>query len=398
MMPSLGRIGAADLPVSAMLAAMSRNTPQEADESLTGQIPASEKSRPRRAIHRALGGHVPVLLKRSVDALLPRPDGLYVDGTFGGGGHSRALLGASAPTGRVFGVDADPAAIARGEAIRVELDAARAGSGDRLRLVHGNFRHLDTLLTGIGVTAVDGVLLDLGLSSFQLDTADRGFAFRLDGPLDMRFDPGTGVSAADLVNTLTETELADIVYRLGEEHHSRRIASAIVGRRALDPIRSTADLAAVVERAVGGRRGETHPATRTFQALRIAVNGELDALPEGLAAAVALLPPGGRLAVISFHSLEDRIVKRFIADAAATCVCPPHQPICVCGTVPSLRKVGGSIKATPDETASNPRSRSAILRVAERLTVDGEIVPGRDRRQDRRDQSMTTTAKAGGKR
>ncbi len=335
---------------------------------------------------------MPVLLGRSVEALLPRPDGVYVDGTFGGGGHSRALLAASAPTGQVIGVDADPAAIARGDALRAELDAAEKGSGDRLRLVHGNFRNLDTLLSGIGVTRVDGVLLDLGLSSFQLDTADRGFAFRLDGPLDMRFDPTTGVPAADLVNTLAETELADVIYRLGEEHRSRRIAAAIVARRSLEPIRTTADLAAVVQRAVGGRRGETHPATRTFQALRIAVNGELDALPEGLAAAVALLAPGGRLAVISFHSLEDRIVKRFIADAAATCVCPPHQPICVCGTVPSLRKLGGSIKAAPDETASNPRSRSAILRIAERLTADGEPAPGRDRRHDRQDHSMDATA------
>lgn len=350
-----------------------------------------QKSRPRRAIHRAEGGHVPVMLERSVEALLPRPDGLYVDGTFGGGGHAGALLKASAPTGRVIGVDADPAAIDRGEALRGELDASRAGSADRLRLVHGNFRNLDALMAGIGVTHVDGVLLDLGLSSFQLDTADRGFAFRLDGPLDMRFDPTTGVPAADLVNSLAESELADVIYRLGEEHRSRRIAAAIVGRRAVDPIRSTADLASVVERAVGGRRGETHPATRTFQALRIAVNGELDALPLGLAAAVALLPPGGRLAVISFHSLEDRIVKRFIADAAATCVCPPHQPICVCGTVPSLRKVGGSIKAAPDETASNPRSRSAILRIAERLAADGEPVSGRDRRHDRQDQPMTGT-------
>ncbi len=330
----------------------------------------------RRAIHRAGGGHVPVLLERSVEALRPRADGLYVDGTFGGGGHTRALLAASAPTGRVIGLDADPAAIARGEALRQELDAVEAGSSGRLTLVHGNFRHLDTLLAGIGVTAVDGLLLDLGLSSFQLDTADRGFAFRLDGPLDMRFDPTTGVPAVDLINTLAESELADLIYRYGEEHRSRRIAAAIVARRSLDPIVSTADLAAVVERAVGGRRGETHPATRTFQALRIAVNGELDALSQGLASAVGLLPPGGRLAVISFHSLEDRIVKRFIADAAATCVCPPHQPVCTCGTVPSLRKVGGSIKAAPDETAINPRSRSAILRIAERLTPDGKPAPG----------------------
>ena len=375
-----------------MLAVMSRNRSSPAGDASPGDTSAPEYNLPRRAIHRAAGGHVPVLLDRSVEALLPRPDGVYVDGTFGGGGHSRALLAASAPTGRVIGVDADPAAIVRGEALRSELDVAVPGSSDRLRLVHGNFRHLDTRLADIGVTQVDGVLLDLGLSSFQLDTAERGFAFRLDGPIDMRFDPTVGVSAADLINTLAESELADVIYRLGEEHRSRRIAAAIVARRATAPIQTTADLAAVVERAVGGRRGETHPATRTFQALRIAVNGELDALPEGLDAAVALLPPGGRLAVISFHSLEDRIVKRFIADAAASCTCPPHQPICVCGTVPSLRKVGGAIRATPDETASNPRSRSAILRIAERLTADGEPAFGRGRRHDEQDHPMTATA------
>ncbi len=348
-----------------------------------------ESARRQRTIHRADGGHVPVLLQRSVEALRPRPDGVYVDGTFGGGGHTRALLAASAPTGRVIGVDADPSAIDRGECLRQDLDSAEAGSAGRLTMVHGNFRNLETLLAGIGLTTVDGVLLDLGLSSFQLDTADRGFAFRIDGPLDMRFDPTTGVSAADLVNMLAEVELADLIYRYGEEHRSRRIASAIVARREVDPIASTADLAAVVARAAGGRRGETHPATRTFQALRIAVNGELDALPEGLAAAVGLLPPGGRLAVISFHSLEDRIVKRFIAGAAATCVCPPHQPVCTCGTVPSLRKVGGSIKAAPDETATNPRSRSAILRIAERLTADGGPVPGSAHGADQdQDQDM----------
>ena len=324
-----------------------------------------------RAVRVASGGHVPVLLAESVAGLQPVRDGLYVDGTFGGGGHTRALLAASAPTGRVFAIDADPAAVARAWALRDELESETTGSSSRLTVLHGNFRLLDALLAGVGVSAVDGVLLDLGLSSFQLDTADRGFAFRLDGPLDMRFDPTSGVSAADLVNTLGETELADLIYRLGEEHRSRRIAAAIVARRTVAPIRSTAELAAVVERAVGGRRGETHPATRTFQALRIAVNSELDALTDGLNAAVRVLRPGGRLAVISFHSLEDRIVKRFIADAAATCVCPPHQPVCTCGTVPSLRKVGGAVKASPDETAGNVRSRSAILRVAERLTSDG---------------------------
>lgn len=354
-----------------MLAGMSRINHSTSTEPGTGDRAAVASPRWQRAIHVADGGHVPVLLGESVGGLRPMPDGLYVDGTFGGGGHARALLAASAPTGRVIGIDADPAAMVRAASLVQELDDEAPGSSIRLTMVHGNFRELDGLLAGIGVTAIDGLLLDLGLSSFQLDTADRGFAFRLDGPLDMRFDPTSGLSAADLVNTFGETEIADLIYRLGEEQRSRRIAAAIIARRSNAPIQSTADLAAVVERAVGGRRGDTHPATRTFQALRIAVNGELDALTDGLDAALRVLRPGGRLAVISFHSLEDRIVKRFIADAAATCVCPPHQPVCTCGTVPSLRKVGGAIKASPQETGANPRSRSAILRVAERLTADG---------------------------
>lgn len=354
-----------------MLGGMPRKSPSLPARPASGDISVSRSPGWYRAVHITAGGHVPVLLVESVTALRPGPDGVYVDGTFGGGGHTRALLAASAPSGRVVGIDADPAAIDRAAALNHDLEAEAPGSASRLTMVHGNFRQLDTLLARIGVTTVDGVLLDLGLSSFQLDTADRGFAFRLDGPLDMRFDQTTGVSAADLVNTLDETEIADLIYRFGEEHQSRRIAAAIVARRATAPIRSTADLAAVVERAVGGRRGETHPSTRTFQALRIAVNGELEALTDGLKATVRLLRPGGRLAVISFHSLEDRIVKRFIADAAATCVCPPHQPVCTCGTVPSLRKVGGAIKASPAETTINPRSRSAILRVAERLTPGG---------------------------
>lgn len=360
-----------------MLAAMSRKSLP----AVAGPAPdANDLARSpgwSRAIRVADGGHVSVLLSQSVEGLLPRSGAHYVDGTFGGGGHTRALLAASAPDGHVIAIDADPGAIARGAAVRAELETVKPGSGDRLTMVHGNFREMDRLLAGHGIDAVDGVLLDLGLSSFQLDGAERGFAFRLDGPLDMRFDPTQALSAADLVNTLDEAGLADVIYRYGEEHRSRRIAGAIVARRATTPFASTADLAAVVQRAAGGRRGETHPATKTFQALRIVVNGELDALTDGLAASGRLLRPGGRLAVISFHSLEDRIVKRFIADAAATCVCPPRQPVCTCGTVPSLRKVGGAIKAPADEVAANPRSRSAILRIAERLDEEGRPVDAR---------------------
>ncbi|HEV2527367.1 MAG TPA: 16S rRNA (cytosine(1402)-N(4))-methyltransferase RsmH [Thermomicrobiales bacterium] len=331
----------------------------------------------QRPVHLAEGGHVPVLLAETIAGLGPITGGTMVDATFGGGGHTRMLLDRVGPHGRVLAIDADPAAIARGERLREELRSS-SSDPDRLTMLHGNFRDLGRLVREVGVTAIDGIMFDLGLSSFQLDTPQRGFAFRFDGPLDMRFDPTTGTSAADLVNELPAEALADVIYQYGEEHRSRRIAATIVARREERPFDSTADLAAVVARAAGGRRGkgETHPATRTFQALRIAVNGELDAIPLALDAAVGLLRPGRRLAVISFHSLEDRIVKRFIADASTSCVCPPHQPVCTCGTVPRLKKVGGSIRAGAAETASNPRSRSATLRVAERL-ADGEAsTPG----------------------
>ncbi len=326
-----------------------------------------------RPIRLADGGHVPVLLEETIRGLAPAPGQTLVDATFGGGGHTRLLLDALGPEGRVLAIDADPAAQARGEALRDEL-ARGPGGADRLTMLHGNFRDLHRLVRDAGVIAIDGILFDLGLSSFQLDTAERGFAFRLDGPLDMRFDPTAGQSAADLVNGLPAEALADLIYRYGEEHRSRRIAAAIVERRGERPFETTGDLASVIARAAGGRRGkgETHPATRTFQALRIAVNGELDAIPVALEAATELLRPGGRLAVISFHSLEDRIVKRFVADASTICVCPPHQPVCTCGTVPRLKKVGGSIRAGAAETSTNPRSRSATLRVAERLAPAGE--------------------------
>ena len=316
-------------------------------------------------------GHRPVLLTEAVAALAPRPGGRYLDATFGGGGHAGAVLAASAPDGLVLALDADPDAVTRGPALAA--DPAVAG---RLRVVHANFADLADVARRAGVVPLDGVLLDLGLSSFQLDAPERGFAFRFDGPLDMRFDPTGGVTASDLVATLPEADLADLFFRHGEEPRARRIAAAVVRERARAPIRSTARLAAVVEAAVGGRRGApTHPATRTFQALRIAVNGELAALERALAGAVAVLAPGGRLAVIAFHSLEDRLVKRFVAAESAACVCPPAQPVCTCAVTPRLRKLpGGAIRPSPAEVAANPRSRSAVLRVAERL---GEAGGGR---------------------
>jgi len=303
--------------------------------------------------------HQPVLWDEAVDALRPKPGGRYADGTFGGGGHTQLLLARSAPDGRVIAFDLDPAAIERGEALKL---------GDQLVLVHGSFATLPDAADAAGMLPLDGVLLDLGFSSFQIDDPERGFSLRHDGPLDMRFDTTSGPSAADLVNELDEQSLADLIWRYGEDRNSRRIAAAIVRARTQHRIETTSELAAIVERASGGARGRIHPATRTFQALRIAVNDELDTLQRALDAAVGSLAPGGRLAVISFHSLEDRIVKQFIARESATCVCPPEQPVCTCKTVPTLKPAGKPIKPTEEEIERNSRSRSAIMRVAERVS------------------------------
>jgi 16S rRNA (cytosine1402-N4)-methyltransferase len=320
--------------------------------------------------------HLPVLLPEAIAALDPRSGGRYLDGTFGGGGHTRAILDASAPDGIVLALDADEEAIARGRVMAEELNV-----GDRLRLVHGNFACLADIARAQAVSPLDGVLLDLGLSSHQLGAAERGFAFRLTGPLDMRFDRSTGEPASVLVNTGSAEELTQILWRFGEEPRARRIVQAIVRERERAPIETTAHLAEIVSVAVGGRRGaDTHPATRTFQALRIATNGELAALPQALDGATSVLVPGGRLAVISFHSLEDRIVKQFIRHESATCICPPDQPICTCNHRPRLRPVGKTVKPGRDEIAANPRSRSAILRVAERLPDEAVTAGAQERR------------------
>ena len=311
-------------------------------------------------------GHVTVLLREAVDALQPRPGGIYIDGTFGGGGHSSLLLEAVGGEATLFAIDADPAAIDRARM----LAASPLGRG--VIPVHANFRDLGLIARERGIAQVDGILLDLGLSSFQLDEAERGFAFRFEGPLDMRFDPTQGQSAADLVNTLEAEDLARIFWRYGEESRSRQIARAIVDRRATAPITTTTDLAALVEKAVGGRRGKAiHPATKTFQALRIAVNEELSALETVLESAIDLLRPGGRIAVIAFHSLEDRIVKQTFALESQSCICPPDQPVCTCDHRARLRRIGKPVKPADSEIATNPRSRSAIMRVAERLAEPG---------------------------
>jgi 16S rRNA (cytosine1402-N4)-methyltransferase len=308
-------------------------------------------------------GHLPVMAGEVIETLAPRPGSLQIDATLGGAGHAERALEASSPDGRLLGLDADPAAIAR-SARRL------ARFGDRVVLRQVNFERLAEVAPAAGFGQVDGLLLDLGLSSFQLVDVERGFGFRAGGRLDMRFDISRGQPAADLLATLDQTELTELFGRYGEEPFSGRIARTIVETRRHSPVETAEQLAALVERAVPAPKARrTHPATRVFQALRIAVNDELAALEAGLAASLVLLRPGGRLVVLSYHSLEDRIVKRFIAAEQRGCVCPPEVPICVCGRSPQLRSLGKSRTPGADELASNPRSRSARLRGAERLAA-----------------------------
>jgi len=308
-------------------------------------------------------GHLPVLAEEVVEMLAPAPGSLQIDATVGGGGHTERILEASDPDGRLLGLDADGAAIAR-------VGRRLSRFGDRLVLRQANFREIGTVAPAAGFGRVDGLLFDLGLSSYQLADADRGFGFRAGGPLDMRFDTSRGVPAAELLATLDAGELAALFRRYGEEPEANRIARAIVEARRTSPVATAEELAALIERVVPvnpRRPRRTHPATRVFQALRIAVNEELEALAEALAAAMDLLRPGGRLVVLSYHSLEDRIVKRFIAAERKGCICPPSLPVCACGRYPRLRPLGRSITPGPAELAANPRSRSARLRGAERI-------------------------------
>jgi 16S rRNA (cytosine1402-N4)-methyltransferase len=303
--------------------------------------------------------HQPVLLLEVLKLLAPRDGGVYVDGTFGAGGYSRAIL--ESADCRVWGIDRDPRAIAGG----APLAGRFAG---RLRLIEGRFGEMGELLTAEGIDSADGVALDLGVSSMQLDEAARGFSFRADGPLDMRMG-GSGPSAADLVKGLGEAELADIIFRYGEEKRARAIARAIVRRRAEAPITRTAELASIVRGVIGPRgRDASDPATRTFQALRIAVNDELGELDRALVAAEALLKPGGRLAIVSFHSLEDRRVKRFLRQRTGRAPqASRHLPTVGRGMAPSFRRCPGDEAAAGEaEIAVNPRARSARLRGAER--------------------------------
>jgi 16S rRNA (cytosine1402-N4)-methyltransferase len=302
-----------------------------------------------------------------MSTLAPAPGSLQIDATVGGGGHTERILEATHPDGRLLGLDADGAAIAR------VGDRLRPRFGDRLVLRRANFREVGRVAPEAGFDLVDGCLFDLGLSSFQLADAERGFGIRTGGPLDMRFDTSRGVPATELLTTLDATELTALFRRYGEEPQAGRIARAIVEARKTAPISTAEELAALVQRVAPasprGRR-RLHPATRVFQALRIAVNEELDALQEALAAAVELLRPGGRLVVLSYHSLEDRIVKRFFQSERRGCICPPELPVCVCGRNPRLRLVTRrSVTPSPTEIATNPRARSARLRAAERLAA-----------------------------
>jgi len=305
--------------------------------------------------------HTTVLLHEAIDALVTSPSGVYVDGTFGRGGHSRLLLERLAPTGRLVALDRDPAAVAAASAGATRVD------DPRFSIHHANFADMPALLASLGIDKVDGVLLDLGVSSPQIDDPARGFSFRFDGPLDMRMDPTRGESAADFLARADERTLAEVIRDYGEERFAVQIAKAVVARReGGHPVRTTAELSQLVARAVRTREAGQDPATRTFQALRIFVNAELEALEQALTVALALLKPQGRLAVIAFHSLEDRIVKTFIAhesrsefDRRAPFAAP--RPV-------RLNAIA-RIKPSAQEIAGNPRSRSAILRVAERTAV-----------------------------
>lgn len=301
--------------------------------------------------------HKPVLLHEVVTALAVQPGGRYVDCTLGGGGHAAAILEHSTPGGQLLGIDADPEAI--------HLASARlAEYQDSALLVNDNFSNLGNICRRYSFIPVHGILFDLGLSTYQLEDDPRGFSFQQDAELDMRFGPGQETTAADIVNKTSETELALILQEYGEERFSRRIARRIVQER---PITTTLQLASVVEAAVGGRHGKINPATRTFQALRIAVNRELESLEIALTQTIAVLGEGGRLVVISYHSLEDRIVKHFMQKESSDCICPPNIPECRCGHKASLRVLTRRIIVpTEEEIHDNPRSRSAKMRVAEK--------------------------------
>jgi len=304
--------------------------------------------------------HIPVLYHEIINALAPFSGGLYIDGTLGAGGHAWGILNASSPHGKLLGIDLDSQALVVANR-RLSLFA------DRAILRQGSYTEMKTFSKELGWDFIDGIILDFGVSSIQLDTQDRGFSFQADAPLDMRFGNQTSITAADIVNTYPERELADIIWRFGEEKFSRKIARWICENR---PIHTTTELANLVKKAYGKQVSQIHPATRTFQAIRIAVNEELRAIETVIPIAIDLLKPGGRLAIISFHSLEDRLVKTIFKQESKNCICPPEQPICTCNHKAGIKEINKKpIEANQIEKSENPRSRSAKLRIAEKLNL-----------------------------
>ena len=306
--------------------------------------------------------HISVLLEECIEGLNIRPDGIYVDGTLGGAGHS-SRIAALLTTGRLVGIDRDPVALkAAGERL--------APFGDRVTLVHSNFCEIKAVLEHLGIDGVDGILLDLGVSSPQLDDGERGFSYMTDAPLDMRMNNEDALTAHTVVNTWSQEELTRILYDYGEERYAPRIAAAICRRRAEQPIDTTLELVDVIRSAMpaAALREKQHPAKRSFQAIRIAVNDELGSVEKVMKDAIPCLNPGGRLAIITFHSLEDRIVKNGMAAASKGCTCPPEFPVCVCGKKPQVKLITRKpIVSGEDELERNPRARSAKLRVCEKL-------------------------------
>lgn len=306
--------------------------------------------------------HVSVLLEESIDGIFSDPAGIYVDCTLGGGGHSAGLAARLAPAGRLIGIDQDPAAVQAGK-------QRLATASCRVSIVQENFQSLGLVLDSLEIGLVDGILFDLGVSSHQLDMADRGFSYMQDAPLDMRMNPDAEFSAYDVVNDYSEQQLTDIITEYGEERWAKRIAKFIVDNRTPGPIETTGQLVAIIKKAIpaGARRDGPHPAKRTFQAIRIEVNNEIGILRDAFTMAVDRLKPGGRIGIITFHSLEDRIAKKTLQQLAKACVCPPQMPICVCNAKPKVKVRNKPVVPSPAEIARNPRARSAKLRIAEKL-------------------------------